>query len=240
MQGYIILLISSFIAALISGAAGFGGALLLLPVLTLYLGVEMAVPVLTIAQLVGNISRMSIAIKQIEWKKAGLFLITALPLTAIGAFSFVSFPKDIVTRAVGGVLIALVLLKYYNIFAFQASNKLILFGGAAVGLLSGLAGSAGPLGAAVFLSLGLPPVAYIASEATTATAMHILKIIIYGKLIAIPLYAWIAGGIMGAAMIAGTYTAKRLISNMSKDRFQKYVAILLCIVGLYMLVFGAK
>ena len=65
MEIYIILIISSFIAALISGAAGFGGALLLLPVLTLYLGVEVAVPVLTIAQLIGNIARMNMGIKQI-------------------------------------------------------------------------------------------------------------------------------------------------------------------------------
>lgn len=36
---------------------------------------------------------------------------------------------------------------------------------------------------AVFLYLGLPPIAYIASEAATATAMHIVKILVYGKLV---------------------------------------------------------
>lgn len=97
---------------------------------------------------------------------------------------------------------------------------MILIGGGVVGFLSGLAGSAGPIGAAVFLFLGLPPVAYIASEATTATAMHILKIVVYGKLIAIPLYAWFVGAIMGIAMIAGTYAAKRLISNIARTNFR--------------------
>lgn len=236
----IILVISSFMAALISGAAGFGGALLLLPILTIFLGAEISVPVLTIAQLIGNTARMYMGIRQIEWKRVGLFIITALPLTAIGAFSFVSFPKDLVTRVIGGVIIILVFLKSLNILKFQASNKLILIGGGVVGLLSGLAGSAGPIGAVVFLSLGLPPVAYIASEATTATAMHILKILIYGKLIDIPAYAWFIGVIMGGSMIVGTYSAKRLIRNMSKDKFKKYVAGLLCIVGFYMLVFGGK
>ncbi len=48
---YAVLILSSFTAALISGASGLGGALLLLPVLTLYAGAELAVPVLTIAQL---------------------------------------------------------------------------------------------------------------------------------------------------------------------------------------------
>ena len=54
--------------ALIFGAAGFGGSLLLLPVVTLYVGAEVAVPVLTIAQLLGNISRMASGWKPIDWK----------------------------------------------------------------------------------------------------------------------------------------------------------------------------
>lgn len=52
----LILLVGSFLAALVSGAAGFGGSLLLLPVATACVGAEMAVPVLTIAQLIGNIA----------------------------------------------------------------------------------------------------------------------------------------------------------------------------------------
>jgi len=42
---YIILILCSFIAALISGAAGFGGSLLLLPVVTAYVVTEIAVPI---------------------------------------------------------------------------------------------------------------------------------------------------------------------------------------------------
>lgn len=106
---YFILILTSFIAAFISGAAGFGGALLLLPVVTACVGAEAAVPVLTIAQLIGNISRMAFGLKQIDWKSVGLFCATALPLAALGAFGFSVLPKDIVSRCIGGVLIALVL-----------------------------------------------------------------------------------------------------------------------------------
>lgn len=54
----LLLLTSAFVAAAISGSAGFGGALLLLPLLTHIVAVSGAVPLLTIAQLVGNISRV--------------------------------------------------------------------------------------------------------------------------------------------------------------------------------------
>ena len=57
MMKYIILIIASFIAALISGAAGFGGSLLFLPVVTACVGAKLAVPILTLAQLIGNIAR---------------------------------------------------------------------------------------------------------------------------------------------------------------------------------------
>lgn len=236
---YVILLFASFAAAFISGAAGFGGALLLLPVVTASVGVEVAVPVLTIAQLIGNLSRMAFGWKQIAWKPVALFCSTALPLSALGAFGFSVLPKDIVTRFIGVALIVLVLFKVIRKVEIKSGNKSMLIGGAVTGLLSGLAGSAGPIGAAVFLSLGLPPVAYVASEATTATAMHILKTVIYSRLIDVNFFALLIGLAMGVAMIVGTYAANKIIKNMEKGKFQKYVAVLLCLVGAYMLIAGA-
>lgn len=236
---YLILILASFLAALISGAAGFGGSLLLLPIVTACVGAQEAVPILTLAQLIGNISRMGMGFKQIKWNMVGWFCLTALPLSALGAFGFSVLPKDIVTRCIGAVLIILVIFKIKKIFELKGNKKTLLIGGAVTGGLSGLAGSGGPIGAAVFLSLGLPPVAYIASEATTATAMHILKTIIYSKLTSLTLQALLTGLVMGAAMIGGTMIANKFIKNMDKNKFQKYVAVLLCAVGGYMLIFGA-
>lgn len=177
-----VLLIGSFVAALISGAAGFGGSLLLLPVVTACVGVETAVPVLTISQLLGNIARMASGWKQIDWKSVGLFSLASLPLAALGAFGFSVLLKDIVTRMVGFALIILVVTKLVGKKELTKGNSTLLVGGAVTGGLSGLCGSGGSIGAAVFLSLDLVPVAYIASEAATATAMHLLKTVIYSKL----------------------------------------------------------
>jgi len=109
---YFILISASFLAALVSGSAGFGGSLLLLPVVAASVGAEKAVPILTLAQLIGNISRMAMGFKQIKWNMVGWFCLTALPLSALGAFGFSVLPKDIVTRCIGVVLI---LLLIYNI-----------------------------------------------------------------------------------------------------------------------------
>ena len=235
---YVLLIASSFLAAFISGAAGFGGALLLLPVATACLGAEVAVPVLTIAQLIGNASRMAFGIMQIAWKQVLLFCLAALPLAAFGAFGFSVLPKDVVTRCIGAALAAFVLRKQMRKQEIPKGTRTILIGGAVTGLVSGLAGSGGPIGAAVFLSLGLPPVAYVASEAATATAMHALKIVVYSKLMHVETTTLWIGLAMGAAMIGGTFAANKVIRMVKKASFEKVVAILLGIIGMYMLIAG--
>ena len=235
---YGILIITAFGAALISGAAGFGGSLLLLPVITACIGAEAAVPVLTISQLIGNIARMVSGWKQIDWRSVGLFSLTSLPLAALGALGFSVLPKDIVTRIIGLALILFVIIKLARKRELPKGNSTLLIGGAVTGGVSGLAGSGGPIGAAVFLSLDLPPVAYIASEAATATAMHILKTIVYSKMSSLEWMSVAIGLLMGISMIGGTFVANRFIKKKDKKKFQKYVACLLCVVGAYMLIVG--
>ncbi len=66
MLEYPVLFAAAFIAAVISGAAGFGGGLLLLPLLVQTVGVIHAVPLLTIVQLIGNLSRVAFGFSQIQ------------------------------------------------------------------------------------------------------------------------------------------------------------------------------
>ena len=234
----VLLFIAAFVAATISGAAGFGGALLLLPLLVATVGVTQAVPLLTIAQFIGNLSRAGFGFAQIHWKPVGLFLLGALPLSILGALSFVQLPKELVTRAVGTSILLFVALKYFGILKVNSRRAVLIGGGGVVGFLSGLAGSAGPLGAAIFLSLGLPPVAYIASEAMTALAIHGMKTLIYQHYIALGREFWFLAVLMGGAMVLGTWSAKRAIERMPREAFQRFVAILLVAIAGYMVVHG--
>ncbi len=234
----LLLFIGSLFAAAISGAAGFGGALLLLPILTKTVGASMAVPILTIAQLIGNLSRVYFGYKQIKWKPVFLFIASAIPMTIIGACSFIIVPKDLISRLIGFAIVLFVVLKYFKLLKFKVSTKLMVIGGGVVGLLSGLVGSAGAIGAAVFLSLNLPPISYVASEAVTAVSMHIIKTVIYQKYLGIGLKELGTGLFMGVAMIAGTWVGKKIIERMLQEKFSIFVGILLLITGLQMLVMG--
>ena len=159
-------------------------------------------------------------------------------MSILGAYSFVKVSKGFLTRGIGLAIIIFVILKYFKKLSFTPSSKTLLLGGGLVGLISGLIGSAGPIGAALFLSLNLSPISYIASEAATAVSMHIAKIIIYEKYLGIDLRALELGLFIGIAMIMGTWFGKKIISKMSNERFVKFVGVLLTLIGLQMLIFG--
>ncbi|MPN32121.1 hypothetical protein SDC9_179597 [bioreactor metagenome] len=49
----------------------------------------------------------------------------------------------------------------------------------------------------------------------------------------------LTGIAMGIAMLGGTVVANRFIKKLDRNKFQTYVAMLLCIVGVSMVIMGA-
>lgn len=225
-------------AAAISGSVGFGGALLLLPLLTRSVGPEVGVPLLTFAQLVGNLSRAIFGIRLIAWKPALAFLTAAVPASVVGSLCFVTLPRSVVTRAIGFAILVFVVSKWRGFPDFKMSPSRLSGVGVVVGFLSGLVGSAGPLGAAAFLSLDLAPTAYIATEATTAVAMHASKMVVYGHFIPFNAGAWRLALLLSVAMIIGTWMGKKSVERLSVEKFRLVVGGLLLVLAVQMIVFG--
>lgn len=238
MTDLILIFLIAFLAATISGAAGFGEALLLLPVLTGIVGIKAAVPILTIGQIFGNASRIWFGRKELKWKPILLFLLTAIPLTIIGSYLFTDIDSLKIKIGIGGFLIMLVIYRRIKTKKIVLGEKGMLIGGGLTGFLSGLAGSAGPLGAAFFLGLNLTANAYIASEAFTALTMHLTKTIVYNKYSLIGQTELYQGLFIGVAMILGSWAGKKIIEKLSKEKFIILVEILFIISGLQMIITG--
>lgn len=226
MIKFIILLIIAWFAATISGVAGFGGSLIILPVFSFLVGAKKAIPILTIAWMMGNLSRASFGYKEIQWRPVIYFCIGALPSAISGSMLFVELPAKLVMKGIGVFLVFIVFFRNLNV-RYTLPEKWFIPWGALVGFLSSVLGSAGPIGAIAFLSLNLAPTAYVASEAVTAVVMHLTKTIVYGR------YALITGedlrmGIfLGLAMVAGSWTARKFIKQVSGKTFNLFVDILL-------------
>jgi len=234
---WLLLLAAAWLAATVSGAAGFGGALLLLPVLAYAVGAKAAVPVLTMAQLLGNLSRAGFGRQDIRWRPALVFSAGAVPASVFGSRLFVALPAGMVQRLIGVFVLGIVALRHTPLGRRRMPEKLLVPAGVVVGFLSAVAGSAGPLGAIVFLNLQLPAPAYVATEAVTAVLMHLTKSIVYGRYAAMT-PAELGGGLaLGGAMMLGSWSGRKLIERLAEKQFGLLVEVLLLVAALS-LVFG--
>src|SRR5574344_93970 len=145
---YVILIIVGFIAGILTGAVGFGGGMLILPVITYFYGVGVAVPISTIAQLLSNLSKVGMGFKSINWKSVGMFLILAAPFTAIGAMGFAKVSGDMkpmMTRILCVALIIFAIIKLTGKIRLPKSNATMIAGGGITGFVNGMLGISGPL-----------------------------------------------------------------------------------------------
>ncbi|HWD38811.1 MAG TPA: sulfite exporter TauE/SafE family protein [Fimbriimonas sp.] len=232
------LLVGGYAAATISGAAGFGGALLLLPIATWAVGAKEAIPLLTLGQLVGNLSRATLGWRLIRWKPALLFCVGAIPAALVGAVLFVAVPGASILRSVGVFLILVVLLRRTKFRNIAMPESVVAPGGFVVGFLSAVVGSAGPLGAMLFLGLGLPAGAYVATEAVTAVAMHLTKSTVYSSFSLVTTQTIWIGALLSLVMVAGSWTGKKIIESLPKDKFELVVELLLLSSATSLLIFA--
>ncbi|MCK6585995.1 MAG: sulfite exporter TauE/SafE family protein [Polyangiaceae bacterium] len=223
-------------AGTLGGVVGFGSAVILLPLCNFLFGPRAAVPVLTIAALLGNLSRAGVSFREIDWKAVGLYLSGAVPAALAGSILFVKLEAQWLPALFGGFVIASVPARRWakrNDLTMKAKHLPVL--GAAMGFLSAIVSTTGPLNAPFFLSYGLVGGAYLATEALGAAGVHITKALVYGRFQVAETRELVAGLAIGACMIAGSYLGKKLVSRIEPARFIQVVEVLLIVSGAIMI-----
>src|SRR5262245_33881675 len=109
---WILLGSGAFVASTVAAVAGFGGAAVLLPILVSMFGVRDAIPILTVAQLIGNVSRVWFNRQELELPVVGWFALGGVPAALIGGLLFASAPVSFLIRLLGLFLILTVLYRH--------------------------------------------------------------------------------------------------------------------------------
>ena len=99
---------AGFAGATLAAVSGFGGAAVLLPVLVAAFGPRLAVPILTVAQLIGNGSRVWLNRRELDYRVVGWFALGGVPTAILGSLLFARAPLHALTRLIGAFLLLIV------------------------------------------------------------------------------------------------------------------------------------
>jgi len=233
---WMILIGTALLGSTIGGIAGFGAGILLLPVAAWTLGTRAAVPVLTVTMLLGNLARIWWSRGELHGGLTLRFIAGAVPTTALGVMIFAGASSEWLARAIGAFLLLSVPLR-----RFLSSGRLHVRAahfpviGAAIGLLSALVVTTGPVVTPFFLAYGLRRGAFIATEALCAGAMHVTRGLVFARYKMISVEILMIGLVLGVTMFAGSWLGRRLLDRMSDRVFLAIIEVLLVGMGLQML-----
>ena len=234
---FVLLAGGAFAASMLAAVAGFGGAAVLLPFLVLVFGVRDAIPILTVAQLVGNGSRVWFNRYELELPVVAWFALGGVPAALIGGLLFASAPLSFLTRLLGVFLIATVIHRHVG---KKGKRRLPLRSfailGAIFSFLSALLGSVGPIMIPFFLAYGLVKGALIGTEALATVVMHVTKLVAYGGTSILTAANMTAGLALGPCMVLGSFVGKRILKRLPEQLFVAIIEITLIVAGMSFLI----
>ena len=230
---------AALLASLLGSVAGSGGTAVLMPVLVLYFGVRDAIPILTIANMVSNGSRVAFNRREIVLPVVGWFSLGAIPFALAGAALFIISPPALLIRMLGAFLIATVVWRRLRPHPPRIASA-VWFAplGAGFGLLGGLLEGVGPLMAPFFLAHGLLRGAYIGTDALATLFMQTAKLAVFGGADILTAHLLASGLALAPFMVLGAWAGKLVVNRVPDRVFVVVIDATLIVAGVGFLARG--
>jgi hypothetical protein len=216
MTAYALVLLAGVVAGWVSGVIGTGSSIILLPVLVYSFGPKQAVPIMAIAAVMANLSRVLAWWREVDWKAVAVYAITGVPAAALGARTLLALPPRIIELALGLFFLGMIPLRHM-LARLQWKARLwhLAMAGALIGFLTGIVLSTGPLSVPVFMSYGLLKGAFLGTEAASSLLIYLSKAVTFHEFGALPTTAILQGLLVGASLMAGTFAGKAMVLRMN-------------------------
>ena len=233
---FLFILAVGLVAGTISGIVGTGSSIMLMPVLIYEYGPKQAVPIMAVAAVMSNLSRILAWYREVDWRACAAYSVPAIPAAALGARTLLVLPSRTVDISIGLFLVAMVPVRHW-----LASHQLRLsiwhlaVGGAVVGYLTGLVVSTGPLSVPLFLFYGLTKGAFLATEAASSLGMYVSKSVTFQHFGALTPEVALQGLIAGSSLMSGAFIAKRFVLHLEPEMFRRIMDGIMIAAGLAML-----
>jgi uncharacterized membrane protein YfcA len=224
------------IAGTLSGIVGFGSSIMLMPVLVIVYGPLQSVPIMAVAAILANVSRIMVWWREVDWRACAAYSVTGIPSAALGARTLLVLPPRIVEGALGAFFILMIPVRRWLADHDRRLSRWHLAAvGLVIGFVTGIVVSTGPITAPIFLAYGLVKGAFIATEAAGSLSVYLSKAVVFRSFGALPVDLILKGLVIGSTLMVGSFVAKRFVLRLSPDRFRVLMEGLMLVSGIAML-----
>jgi len=224
------------VAGTISGIVGTGSSIMLVPVLVYAFGPKQAVPIMAVAAIMANLSRVLAWWREVDWRACAAYSLPGIPAAALGARTLLVLPASTVDIAIGAFLIAMVPVRHWLArHELKITLWQLALGGAVIGYLTGIVVSTGPLSVPLFLFYGLTKGAFLATEAASSLGLYLSKSATFQRFGALDAEVAVKGLIAGASLMSGAFIAKRFVLTLQPDVFRLIMDGIMLAAGVSML-----
>ncbi len=220
------------LAGLLSGVVGTGSSIMLLPVLVFAFGPKQAVPIMAVAAVMSNLAKVMAWRREVDWRAFAAYSAGGIPAAALGARTLLVLPAHVVDVALGAFFLAMIpARRWLKARDFHIRLWQLALAGAAIGFITGIVVSTGPLSVPAFLAYGLTRGAFLSTEAMSSLVLYVAKVSTFRAFGALPLTVMLQGLIAGSSLMVGAFAGKAVVLRMSTDVFEHVLDAMLLVAG---------
>lgn len=209
------ILFASFLTAVLHGAIGMAGGVIMAAILAHFIGIKTAVPVMTCALIISHFSRAVMYFRDTDWKIALRVLLFGCPTIVIGALIFSVISPKTIAIIFAAFLVASFPIKYWARKNQIKTGPKLLAGASVIwGMLAG-----NVIGPAFFLApfllgTGMNRLAFAGTLASITFVMNVLKLSVFGATDLITDELLLLGILIGVMTIPGNWVGRSILKKM--------------------------
>jgi uncharacterized membrane protein YfcA len=201
----------AFAASILGGLAGYGTGLVLPVVLAPVIGVANVVPVMALAMLINNASRIAAFRHDIAWPHVRRVLWLALPLNIAAAWGYTRLDTRTIAAMLGLFLLASLPLRAWLRRRRSLGPRGEWLAGGVFGFINGGMSGTGVILISTLMAAGVAGPALIATDAVISVVLEVAKVAVFGGLARLDGSLAIAGLLVGLCTTPGAFVARRLL-----------------------------
>lgn len=231
--------IAVFIGGFLRGFVGFGGALVVVPIMALAFTPKFAVALHAITELPGIIQLLPTAIRHCD-RKTVLPMILALVIsTPLGVYVLTAVDTDTMRIVISALVLFMVAMLAWNTrIVYAAGMRVSVIGGVIGGIIQGAAGIGGPPVVTLLLSRGNDPDTTRGNIVVMMSSMVLIALPflwIYGL---ISVRTLILGGLCAPVYLLATYLGSRYFRTGGSDMYRVIALSILALTAASTLIFS--